>query len=348
MNSLFEPLMYPKRTQPVSDSLWGGTVAPYFAGHELFSRYSQQSTVYDPFIAAHRATADARAARIRTQLDPPPQPLRAFEEDYPSARWPAGPPSGTAGRLTHDVDGEPIHPDALVIGRRTLNGPDENATLTQLRDLIGTVIGARPRLVSNRKVLPKTVGGIYRKEPGWRFPPGTPAEARPEWDDGYLKDILVHRRMPAADRLHVLRHEFGHGVDDRIGDTTVILDGIPYRELSVRKVNPDELMRVWRDLNQVSSPGGMGYRPQQFQGELNAEAWRALLSDPNYAKAVMPNSVRALRGAVRNDPFLRRRLHINSLPPFRLPSGAASAFASSRRVGGLGGLGGYVLDDGFA
>jgi hypothetical protein len=97
--------MYPKDPQRVSDPLCGGTVAPYLAGGSRSLPHSQRPAAYDPYFGVHRATADARAARVRTQLDPPPQALRAFEEDYPLARWPAGPPVDATGRLTHDIDG---------------------------------------------------------------------------------------------------------------------------------------------------------------------------------------------------------------------------------------------------
>src|SRR5262249_11175659 len=62
--------------------------------------------------AQDAGTVASRSARL---YNPPAVPQRAFPEDYP-AQWPSnGVSTDEAGRLTYDIDGRPIDPNARVV-----------------------------------------------------------------------------------------------------------------------------------------------------------------------------------------------------------------------------------------
>jgi hypothetical protein len=58
-------------------------------------------------------------------------------------------------------------------------------------------------------------------------------------------------------------------------------------------------------------PEHFGYRGSDVQRELIAEAIRAYMADPNYLKTVAPETAKAIRAAVNNNPRLNRTIQFN-------------------------------------
>jgi hypothetical protein len=96
-----------------------------------------------PEMIGPRAAADATslASRSAGLYNPPVQPLRPFEADYPSGKWPGGPPADAAGRLTQDIDGRPLVA-RWVVGRNVVGGKDQAVPAAEL-DAVGRAATGR-------------------------------------------------------------------------------------------------------------------------------------------------------------------------------------------------------------
>jgi hypothetical protein len=240
-----------------------------------------------------KGAAKSLASSSVTMYDPPAKPPRPFEYDYPAG--------ANAGRLEHDIEGRQLVAKH-VVGRRMVGGNDEPLAPAEYAAVTKGVIGKIPEAVE-AGALPEGVMGVYRR--------GYNAEGKLERYIGVLKTL------PLEDAAKVTAHEIGHMIDDLArrlaSDPGMPLDGI-------RK----ELRRVYHDLNDVSprrgkpTPGHLqtrpehfGYRGEQVDAELMAEAIRAYLADPNYLKSVAPKTAAAIRAAVNDNDQLRHIIQFN-------------------------------------
>lgn len=203
------------------------------------------------------------ASKSASIYDPKPLPPRPFEHDYPNA----GTSAGDAGRrLEIDLDGRPLSA-GLVVGRRVAGGVDQAATP---RDVAGLSDAFRiPVSLVNRSG--KELGGNVGK---YRVTPGAESTKR---------EIFLDKSLLADESERVLAHEFAHSIDDPNVYKSATA-GIPTTGLS------KELRRIYEDLNTGTwfksgkgrSPEGMGYKGDDVDRELMAEAIRAYMRDPNW------------------------------------------------------------------
>ena len=85
------------------------------------------------------ARAGLRRSKPTRMFDPADIAQRAFVDDYAGAVSP--------GKLTHDIEGRPINPDAAVAGRRVAGGPDESLSKEEVDKLVMQIVGRRPHQV---------------------------------------------------------------------------------------------------------------------------------------------------------------------------------------------------------
>lgn len=118
-------------------------------------------------------------------------------------------------------------------------------------------------------------------------------------------DVFLSRELKPEQGARVLAHEDAHVIDDLVGK-------ISHAGLS------KELHRVYNDLNNPSRGGGkpftpqaLGYKGEKAQRELMAEAVRAYMADPNYIKSVAPETAKAIRKAVNDNPKINREIQFN-------------------------------------
>lgn len=87
----------------------------------------------------------------------------SFETDHSPARWPNGPPVDASGRLTHDIEGRALNPDAAIAGLRLAEGADTSLAPEELNAVATRALGAEPMGVAPRAV-PGTGVGAHRRE----------------------------------------------------------------------------------------------------------------------------------------------------------------------------------------
>lgn len=232
-------------------------------------------------------------------VDPPTWPQRSFDVDYP-----AGAKATPTGRLTHDIDGRPINPDAIVVGRRDMGGPDEAVAATQAQvDAVSErLLGTRPEAIARREI-----GGDHGRFVRTSLPDG---------ETGY--NVLVARDLPDASKVQVSAHELGHGLDyftagDRGISTKGHLNSFKnaYNDLN----NPYEHMRRKNPNKEIKKNFQVepsSYKAQDVPGEYVAEALGWYMRDPNSFKAFNPGLAAYLRAQVNTSPAASR-VHLNSL-----------------------------------
>jgi hypothetical protein len=239
---------------------------------------------------AHQGTMQ-RASQTRWMNNPPARPPRPFEDDYPGAI-----PADARGRLTHDIDGQPIN-SKWVVGRKVAGGPDEPFPVREYDALAKAIMGIRT------KTLPPSQMG---QDLGYTrvSDTGQPLYIR-------LRDDVAPGQME-----RVYAHELGHVIDQLTGDekfTKDLLEELPgiYNTLN----NP---MRSLDDVAEAHPLGGLftplhhGYPVEEARRELWAEAIRANLVNPNYIKTVAPKTAAAIRAAARENPRLAGIIQFNS------------------------------------
>lgn len=238
---------------------------------------------------AENSTFSSRNAMI---YDPPMLPRRAFEADYPS-----GARADEQGRLTIDIDGNPLGAK-YIAGRRFDGGMDEAISPTELDAITEKLFGTRFKGVASAEI-----GGDAGRFTVRRGNEG------PEYD--YL---LNRGLLPEQDR-RVKAHELAHGIDYlTAGKSGIQAEGITR-----------ELGQVYHDLNDGSwrrgkdtpkryktSPESNGYRASDVAAENMAEAIRAYMVDPNYIKTVAPKTAARIREYVNENPRLNSVIQFNS------------------------------------
>ena len=237
--------------------------------------------------AAEAATGGIPAATLASRWPmlyaPPVKPPRPFAADYP-----AGAPSDAAGRLTADIDGNPLIA-RNVVGRQEAGGADVALSPAQVQS-----------------VGEGSVGAVYSSPPAGAFRRNVYGRYNPVDQTIALRPI----EQPSFDR--VLQHETAHLIDEVAGQ--IPTDGI------VR-----QLRQVFNTMNtgqertrHLTGPEQFGYRPDMVPRELMGEAIRAYMADPNYLKTVAPDVAARIRAAVNTNSRLSPWIQFNSIVPFGL------------------------------
>jgi hypothetical protein len=217
--------------------------------------------------------------------DSPLVQQRPFEADYPH-----GAQAGPAGLLTADRDGRPLTAP-LVAGRREVGGADQGVSGEDVAGLVASLTGRGHDQTADPRIIGKDAG---------RYIVGRGENGPERW-------IAIHRDLTPAQAPRVLAHEVGHAIDDFA--TNIPTDGLK-----------DELLKVFNKLNNPSQGGGRpftpeaaGYKGEQSQRELMAEAIRAYMTNPNYLKTAAPNTAARIREYVNANPRLSSVIQFNSL-----------------------------------
>ncbi|MCW5714867.1 MAG: hypothetical protein KIT43_10185 [Bauldia sp.] len=252
-------------------------------------------------------------SRSHALYDPPTGQATPFAEIYPN-----GAVTDEAGRLIFDRDGRPIHPDAIVVGRRVGGGGSEAFPPGEY-DALGTRITGRGPILLPRIEID---GDSGRLAPFF----GPNGEYLGQSIVGVADDL------DASQLFRHTAHEVAHAID---------LNAVPpvngqafqSRQFGIRPPDPDmdieaELYTIYRDLNNapgasttIWGPADLNYPRADWPAELWTEAIRAYKANPDYINRVAPNVARAIRDHVNTNPFLSKIIHFNAggLP---LPVGA--------------------------
>lgn len=131
-------------------------------------------------------------------------------------------------------------------------------------------------------------------------------------------------------------HELGHLFDELSGEIptaglnkelATVYNDLNNPTLAQRREllgSPDVDTSSARNLRNYS-PAASGYRGEEAQRELMAEALRAYMADPNYAKTVAPKTAARVREYVNSNPRLRDIIQFNTLAPVGVGVGALGA-----------------------
>ena len=245
---------------------------------------------------------DFATSRSKLMYNAPDKPPRPFAADYP-----AGATADANGRLTTDIDGSPLEA-RYVAGRKVLGGVDEAIPAEEYDALGKAAIGSRPAPVAPREI--SGDAGRFVKT------------ANPDTGDAEY-NIYINRALSAGQKLAATGHEFGHMVDELVGQ-------IPTTGLS------RELAQVYNTMGtgtertrNLMGPQNLGYAPAEVPREQMAEAIRAYLTNPNYLKTVAPRTAAAIRDAVNTNPRLSNVIQFNSAGG--LAGGGAAAVAGGRQ-----------------
>jgi hypothetical protein len=214
--------------------------------------------------------------------------------------------------LQYDIEGRPLTA-RYIAGRKYLGGADEALTPAELDAAAEATLGSKPETVEARALRRATVGS---------YDPNT-------------NSIRVLRTLDDPARNMVAAHEVSHGIDDLAGalefDGRRVVRTIP--QAGIKR----ELGTVYNDLNNsylasarakkpdvepentywgtgVTPTRTFGYKPGlDADRELNAEAIRAYIADPNYLKTVAPKTAARIREFVNENPRLSKIIQFNSL-----------------------------------
>jgi hypothetical protein len=218
---------------------------------------------------------------------PPRIPQRPFKFDYRRE-----PETDAAGRLLRDIEGRPL--DArFVVGRQFAGQGDVPLTPAEIKAAMADLdiqLTETPNLPEGDA---NTTGVFHGEMEGLR-PVG---------------DVFVKSTLSAEDRRLTLAHEFGHAIDHFAN----------YFSDNLRPAEIDELRKVYTTMRAgprktlVPQPEDFGYPPEEVNGELAAEAFRAYLMNPNWFKAVAPYSAARFRDAVNRNSYLKHIIQFNSL-----------------------------------
>lgn len=261
-----------------------------FAATRLLGAINSNSAAQSGKIGASSASKSPR------MNDPKPTQQRPFRDDYPQG---ASGPDGS--KLTFDIDGRPINPEAYVAGRRVVGGVDEGIGPGESRR-IAELLG-----IDVRAVRSSDIGGDAGKY--WRG-------AGPDGES--LRTISVANGLDGVQAGHVMRHELGHAIDD----AAMYFRGTEKKPVSIPGTGSSrELAQVYSDLNSTmyvprgkigATPKSQGYKEVDFESERMAEHLRAYLQDPNYLKTVSPTMAARIREHVNTNPNLNKTIHFNS------------------------------------
>jgi hypothetical protein len=232
---------------------------------------------------------DSRSARLYNPTTKPPRP---FSADYPGRGA-----ADEAGRLQFDIDGRPLT-GAHISGRRLVRGADEAILPSQFAAVSEGSTGKVHQALGAR-ALPRGTVGAYREIQG---------RDGPERSIGYLKTLAP----PAAEK--VIAHELGDALDEMSGQISTVGLNTERRQLY------NTLNTGQERSNRLTGPQHLGYRGDDIQRELMAEAIRASMINPNYIKTVAPRPAARIRASVNGNPRLNGTIQFNNGgAPFFIP-----------------------------
>ena len=228
---------------------------------------------------------------------PPGAKQRPLQFDYRRT-----PVTDSTGRLLEDIEGRPLGAK-FVVGRQFAGKGDVPLTPDEMKAALKD-LDVRLVEMPNVPISGGNTAGVFAGEmAGWR-PVG---------------DLFIKSTMSAEDRNLILAHEFGHAIDHYANYFT---DNLTPAEI-------DELRKVYTTLRAgprktlVRQPEEFGYPPDEVNGELAAEGFRAYLTDPNWFKAMAPRSAARFRAAVNKNKYLKHVIQFNSLGAAGLLSAGA-------------------------
>jgi len=289
----------PLRLNPMAD-LMNGAGGASLAGPKL----SYNPLPYNDFPAPEGLAS--RSAKI---YDPPVRPARDFSADYPVTEGYAD----ASGKLTKDTQGRALGA-RWVVGRNVVGGDDQAFPTAGLNPLAEATTGGRIE-AGPASALPRGSVGAYSR--GYD-PSGN-----------QVRDIRVLHTLPADAAAKVSAHEIGHMIDDLAGEVVGFDSAGPIRAIDQAGIKAElrgNYHRLndpgWRRLQEgvkpklQTSPESMGYaKGAPSDRELMAEAIRAYMADPNYAKTDMPKTAARIQDYVNTNPFLSKIIQFNSLAP---------------------------------
>lgn len=245
-----------------------------------------------------------RSRSVRPPMfDPPVKPPRPFEADYPFELSP-----DPSGKLRADIEGRSLIADRIV-GRRTLGGVDESLTPAEIEEVAAQLLTS-----PIKEVGVKEMGGNYL--------------GRYDVDRAGNRTIKILKTAAPELKPRLKAHEVGHLFDDLGGALTGYDHVGPVRSIPQRGIS-DELSQVYHALNtgeeskaRLFGPTRRGYKGDEIQRELMAEAIRAYLTNPNYFKTVAPKTAAAIRASVNLNPAFARKIQFNSFLGAGLAGGA--------------------------
>jgi hypothetical protein len=214
------------------------------------------------------------------------------------------------------MDGRRLRAE-YVVGRRHKDGPDVALQPDEMNDVIGKLLGVRPRFLSEDEM---------REEYSTPAPPvGRTRFRLPNWP----RSVDIGSDLDPSGRDVTVGHELGHvlgGTSDFTAPN--IMDELRalYNTINNSKRTPDG-----RDAapGPAVTPETFGYRYwRAAHDEYVAEAYRAYMRDPNFVKTVAPNVAAAIRRAVNTNPRLNRVIQFNSL---KFPSYAGLGASENSR-----------------
>lgn len=240
-------------------------------------------------------------SRNAKMYPPPNRDPRPFEADYRR-----GARADDAGRLTHDIDGNPLTA-RYVAGRTVVGGGDEAIPETELDALSEAIFGSRISPVARREI-----GGD-----SGRFQVGAGPDG-PEYRLYFAND-LSDAQIP-----RVGAHELSHGIDYLAAGRHGIPDDEIKRELAgvydtLNNPNRSRDGAEAASWGQRARPQDFGYKGADIPAEHMAEAVRAYMADPNYLKTVAPKTAARIREYVNSNPRLNKIIQFNA----NAPTGAA-------------------------
>lgn len=110
--------------------------------------------------------------------------------------------------------------------------------------------------------------------------------------------------------MRVQAHETGHLIDDLTFGGAIPTAGLK-KELATLFENQNT--GGWFKPGRGMTPQGMGYKGDDVDRELIAEAIRAYMRDPNYIKTVAPKTAARIREYVNANPNLNKVIQFNSM-----------------------------------
>lgn len=246
------------------------------------------------------------------ELDPLTYQQRPFNTDYPK-----GADEDATGRLTVDVEGDPIIAKH-VVGRVMVGGEDQPLGQAALEDFARSLSQVKhPR-------------GYRLQRPGGKDL-GENRVGVTILRDGIPHEIVLSKELSERDKRRVLAHETGHAFYDtaRTGfrgydiDATDIWTELEQNYHSNRTghrwpADPAKRAASLIDPNSgepalMSTPESDGYGEDQFLHELLAEAYRTAVLAPNTMKTLWPDTMSTLRAIAKSHPQLRQLIQFNGL-----------------------------------
>jgi hypothetical protein len=240
----------------------------------------------------------------------------SFDQSYPDgavgrdgAKLPMG------ARLEIDVDGYPIHPNAIIAGHRRVGAPNVPVSPRDTEVIGGSLARNRLATPEDRDFDLDANFGEFRSKEHKNPKAGVTRNNKVD-----QKEILLNPKLSHRQHHRTYAHEVSYAIDDAIDQHAL---GKLTKDHRVK----NELFQVYHEMvgenaqhlaglratpnkNGRVTPVKAGY--SGHKKEIVAEGFRAYLANPEYFKRVAPNAARALRAQVRETPKLRKLFHLNS------------------------------------